>query len=551
MIFVLLLSILVSFNSLVIGSFTSRLAGWNNSIYMNFLIGFVLCNSCFTITSLLFPINEWAFFALTAGSVVVLLLEFKWFQNYSFKCWLRFISVYKNNARVIFITTMLLILAFAHSMYPVSLHYDAGLYHLPTIKWINEYSVVPGLTNLNYTFGYNFNIFTFYAATISQNWIGQPIYVLNFTLTCFFFIWICDKISWFASNKEYARGIAGLFTLLVYFYYFYPHISTTSNNTPVFIIVVFIVISITEGTRLTDYSIPIAVLCCYAITVKLSAIPLGLFVLNSIFTNWRNGRKFGIGIALMGFVLVPWTVRNVVLSGWLLYPFPYLDIFSVDWKVPIDNVHEVTQTVKNFAKSSAQMNGKWNWLQSQNKMDLLLLLLTASISIYKLGKFLITRSNRVSTAWYLSLTVSVGGIFLVFFQAPNLWYGAAYFCSLVYLVCSTPLFSTKIDRLVFNTLAFSLALLIAKENWYHPWHFLKNVRQRYLMPYPLSKHDSNSFGSYYIDKKLRCYYPLASDQCFFQAMPCSMIEIKNIHLRGETVSSGFRVQLMPQMTQNQ
>ncbi len=35
------------------------------------------------------------------------------------------------------------------------------------------------------------------------------------------------------------------------------------------------------------------------------------------------------------FVLAPWFARNVVLSGWLIYPFPYIDLFNLDWKAPL------------------------------------------------------------------------------------------------------------------------------------------------------------------------------------------------------------------------
>ena len=36
-----------------------------------------------------------------------------------------------------------------------SLFYDTGLYHIQTIKWFNEFSLIPGLANLNDRFGFN------------------------------------------------------------------------------------------------------------------------------------------------------------------------------------------------------------------------------------------------------------------------------------------------------------------------------------------------------------------------------------------------------------
>ena len=34
------------------------------------------------------------------------------------------------------------------------------------------------------------------------------------------------------------------------------------------------------------------------------------------------------------FAIVPFFVRNVILSGWLVYPFTAVDLFDVDFKIP-------------------------------------------------------------------------------------------------------------------------------------------------------------------------------------------------------------------------
>ena len=41
--------------------------------------------------------------------------------------------------------------------------------------------------------------------------------------------------------------------------------------------------------------------------------------------------------------------RNVVLSGYLVYPFPHLDLFSVDWKVPHEIAERMRLEVKGWA----------------------------------------------------------------------------------------------------------------------------------------------------------------------------------------------------------
>ena len=42
-----------------------------------------------------------------------------------------------------------------------SLHYDVGLYYLPTIKWLNEEPIIPGLVKLHSRLAFNQSIFGF------------------------------------------------------------------------------------------------------------------------------------------------------------------------------------------------------------------------------------------------------------------------------------------------------------------------------------------------------------------------------------------------------
>ena len=49
----------------------------------------------------------------------------------------------------------------------------------------------------------------------------------------------------------------------------------------------------------------------------------------------KNKKWFMMIRNLIGGFLValPFLVRNVIISGYLLYPYPQIDLFSVDWKM--------------------------------------------------------------------------------------------------------------------------------------------------------------------------------------------------------------------------
>jgi hypothetical protein len=64
----------------------------------------------------------------------------------------------------------------------------------------------------------------------------------------------------------------------------------------------------------------------------------------------KNYRKLSAYCVLALLVFLPWLARNVIMSGYLIYPLPAIDLFNVDWKVPIETV----QWEKGFVTSWAQ-----------------------------------------------------------------------------------------------------------------------------------------------------------------------------------------------------
>ena len=50
---------------------------------------------------------------------------------------------------------MILFFVFAYGASTGIIHYDTGLYHAQSIRWIEEYGVVPGLGNLHTRLAYN------------------------------------------------------------------------------------------------------------------------------------------------------------------------------------------------------------------------------------------------------------------------------------------------------------------------------------------------------------------------------------------------------------
>ena len=99
-----------------------------------------------------------------------------------------------------------------------------------------------------------------------------------------------------------------------------------------------------------------AAVCVFAVTVKLPAVPILLLLpLWWIFAEdkWHAAILL---VAPAAFVAAPFVARNVVQTGYLLYPFARLDLFSFDWKVPGADVQSMEYAVKYYAINSDRQN---------------------------------------------------------------------------------------------------------------------------------------------------------------------------------------------------
>jgi L-asparaginase II len=61
-------------------------------------------------------------------------------------------------------------------------------------------------------------------------------------------------------------------------------------------------------------------------------------------------QKFYILLALSAFILLPWLIRNIILSGYLIFPFEKIDIFAFDWKIPLHRVEGISKGILGFAR---------------------------------------------------------------------------------------------------------------------------------------------------------------------------------------------------------
>jgi hypothetical protein len=96
----------------------------------------------------------------------------------------------------------------------------------------------------------------------------------------------------------------------------------------------------------------ICVACVYAVTVKLTAGVILILLIKPSYMLIKD-RKWGdiICFILMGTITIaPWVIRTIVISGYLIYPFPAIDIFDVDWKMPLEKAANDAAEIKAWGR---------------------------------------------------------------------------------------------------------------------------------------------------------------------------------------------------------
>lgn len=538
--------VFILFSSLIVGAFIQKLAGWRINLYYDFLIGFAISNSFFTIISLFHSINHQIVIAFVCILVLIFLSNFKWLSTYFRNIYRKCIVQLNENLLGLALVLTFVLVAFSRSMYQPSLHHDAGLYHIQTIKWISQYPTIYGLANLHARFGFNSNIFSWYAASNFSLLFNQPIYSINFTLVCSFLVWVYLEILSVLKTRSYL--LAGSYLLIIYNLIFYCllFISTTNNIIPVFVLITITLLSVTKLKKNPALIFPLIIISVYSITVKLSAVPLLLLVFIVFFSckENKNFKLYFTTILLSCIIIVPWLIKNVLLSGWLIFPLSAIDIFDYDWKVPVETVN---QTKLDILQYSQELNstGKFsitNWALKKNISDILVIGLTISGVFALIFKFY-TKRLYINQYHLTAIIISILGIIFLFSNAPDLSYGISFFIVVIILSIKALNIQNKNYKYGFNILWTLLFLFFIKNNWYHPWHFMKNINSRLLVPYPLEKRDKKKFGYIVIDNKIKCFYPISNDQCDDHSLPCatSIKGLENLQLRGDSINQGFYI----------
>ncbi len=233
-------------------------------------------------------------------------------------------------------------------------------YYVPFISWMNHHGAVPGVANIEPRIGFDSSWHVFAAlcngfplAGVGFNQCNVALYVIFGGLT----------FGLLARDRATPLTLLALFLVIAANL---PWLVPFSFNSPnadyaVMLLTWILLLLVLEDyeagnlTKLTANKLLATLIQFVLPTIKLSALPvmIGGVAFLALAARQRWGRRYWfIYLSALVAIVVPWVIRTSILTGYLLYPLPAVDVLSVDWKVSHDVVAKAAQWIKDFAFDS-------------------------------------------------------------------------------------------------------------------------------------------------------------------------------------------------------
>lgn len=452
-----------------------------------------------------------------------------------------------NTSTVKKIIILLLILFWAYFTSRGYMHYDTDLYHAQSIRWIEEYGVVKGLGNVHNRLAYNSSFFAISALFSMKFLVGQSLHTVNGFMTLLLSISVLDIMDSFKRKKfvisDYVRIAAVYYLTLIC-----DEIVSPASDFAIMCTIFYIVIKWIDLLEKKEKSIvPYALLCVggvYAVSLKLTAGLVLILLVKPAYMLIKEKRVKEILMYLsMGLiVIIPWIIRNVIISGYLVYPFPELDLFSVDWKIDADVAFADAAQIKVWGRSlynEALVDmpiWEWfgNWFKSSlsgtEKLiilaDIVCLVIALIIAIYIFVKkkweyldFLLVEVMIICSYGFWQIS------------APLIRYGYAYALILVVLTLAFIKMHMGFDKIVYyGIILLGIVKLILLLKYAYGFLYYGN----FIWQADYGKYEA---GSYEIEGET-FYYPASGDKIGYDHFP-AVSQKKELEFIGDEIKDGF------------
>lgn len=368
---------------------------------------------------------------------------------------------------------------------PVS-WYDTQLYHLQVVKWARTYPAVPGIANLHYRLAFDNSVHLFGALT-DVFYKARAQHLANGFLCIVVAMQLLAKT--LRPGNRRARLIAGFGILVLPFVLgriASNEVASLSSDLPLNLMCVVIVLELlswrSRGTR-QDLALALALtLATVATTTKLGGLGMlavtGLVALSAIVERdasspslrlrlregWqRRARALAVLPALL---LCGYFARQVILSGWLLFPTPIGNL-HLSWSLPEAETLDQFRWIQSWARMPGREpadvldNGFMRWFEPwfdrfSRAREFEVLGLSLALLVVRLAQ---PRAARLP--WQpIALAATVVSLVVWFKGAPDLRFGAGFFWLLL-AVIGAPMLGQLLAERTGQLLGLALGLALS------------------------------------------------------------------------------------------
>jgi hypothetical protein len=519
----------------------------NYTFFDNYFFGMAVVSSFLTIWSLFLPTN---YLSLLFLLLLAIFFFYKNFQEYKS-------LFFKNisNKKVV-IVAILLLIGVLLSAVILPQNYDTNLYHIQAILWNEQFSVVPGLANFYDRLGFNSSIFVLSSGFTFSALYNQMFFVVVAVSFLMFIGWILTCIN--KSSNLFLK-----FFLILFAFYFTQqyNINISSPDADILsnIIFSYLIISLLlnhneiEKKYLLFITLPL-----YCISIKLSTLPIVLLCLIVFILKLPFKKAIKLLFLSFSFFLLPWLIRNVIISGYIIYPNATIDIFNFDWKVPIQYVEVTKNWVYSFGRIPFKYYEEvlslplsewtlvwWNNALLKTKIFMVLCGLSPVLSIT-----IIYKKHQFKRILVLAFLVCFFSFLLWFLSAPDIRFSYGIILLLALFPIALLSIKNKKLELVFKTFVLLFLINFSHSSYelLQKQYYNKSFSTYIYLPkdYYFLKYEKRiKYNTIELftkkGKKIKLYSSIGETQTY-DNFPCTTNNNVGLQLRGEDLQSGFKKQ---------
>jgi len=432
--------------------------------------------------------------------------------------------------------------------------YDSGLYHFQSIRWLNEYPIVPGLGNLHGRLAFNQSYLGYIAlANIAPIWNkGYAAGGLFLLLLTFASIIEADLLR--------LKGGVLLFSLLILAIWSQVvNISSPTPDIPIallqvifFILLLKIILAEEQDQSAMRYGALLFLLCVAIVTIKLSAamyamtsICVSLVLQYKCFLKYRSVALKTLAVCTLMFAVH--LIRGYIYSGVPLYPSTIAGAWGLNWAMPIEAVKVEANWIYSWARrpwlAPAMVLGNWQWFPYWLKALGIKTWLIFGVSVViNLLHLLVSRQYKVGAQHsdrriYIIYVPLLASVIFWFFTAPE-----PRFLGLILELLAI------LSAWLFILTLLSIEFLRFPKTLSH----LKQLQILMILMIALSLQKAINFS--YVgwekipstpmiikitDSGLPVRVPLKGDQCWDETLPCTPYFLTSLRTRTEAGNANF------------